>query len=173
MTDETINFNFRDWNKRFNHPIDSITSTEPTTQHEPTTEWERLLIVANSELIISKSCEILENHRKKKPQMSNQDYVLRYKIAYIVWNLSCIAKSYNIPWVYIFEDVNKIAEVFHNKLDYSIRFEQQMMTILILYFRNQNFHEKNQHLRTILFKLGHSMSADDRQEVRESLLKFA
>jgi hypothetical protein len=167
MTDDIITLDFTEWNKKITPEVQQTHVFFTSDEKETSQNWENLLAVANSEFLICKASEILENHRTKKPHIANQQYVTTFKIAYINWNFHCIAKTYNILWVHIFEDVNNMAEVFHNQLDYSIRFEQQMLTILILYFRSHEFTVKNKHLHTILFKLAHSMSADDRQEVYE------
>lgn len=175
MTDDTLNLNFEDWNKKIAPHVFTLNqSFFPVEDPKNSVKWNNLLTVANSEYLIEKNWEILKKYRKErvhKLQTSENEVVL--KMAHIISGFHYISKQHDIPWVLIFEDVNTIAETFHTKLDFSLRYEQQIMILLVFYFRDVKIQVKNEHLRTILYKLAHSLTSQERKQVSESVAKYA
>ncbi len=136
-------------------------------------KWEQLLAVTNSEFLILKSNQILENYQKQKSLQMNiniTENMLNIKIAYIISNLHCISKQYEIPWIYIYNDVHFIADFYQHKLDFTLRCEQQIVALLILYFKNnKTFPIKNEYIREIMRRLVTSIKDYDLREVFQSI----
>lgn len=174
MSEDTINLNFEDWNNKITPQIITLNqSFYPSYDQKRSVEWNNLLAVTNSEYLIEKSLEVLQKHRKERVQkihISENEEVL--KIAHIIFGFHHICKQYDIPWVLIYQDVNTLAETFHTKLDFSFRYEQQIMTLLIFYFRDINIRLKNEYLRIMLYKLAYSMTSQERNQVRSIIAKY-
>ncbi len=153
MTDDTLNLNFEDWNKKVTPQV-MLFSPLFNTEQKDTSEWENLLAVVDSEHLVVVCSETINKYRKGKVmKIQNNDNEINVKIAHIVLGIHYISKYIKMPWVLIFEDAKVIAETFHHKLDLTINYRAQMFAMLVYYLRDENIQNKNKFLQILLNKL--------------------
>ncbi len=175
MADDVINLDFQEWNKKISNEVKATPAFLPLddkhTGKYTSQKWESLLEVANSEHLLIKSHEFLTFCQKNKQDTRDPHFTMLYRSAYIIRNFSFICKNFDIPWIYIYQDVNQMAEKFYNNLDFSIRFELQMIVILLLYCRFNNL-GNNIFLREIMSRMLMVISHDDFQEIKDTIHRF-
>ncbi len=170
MTDETLNLNFEDWNKKITpdvirlSPIFANDNTPPPPSYPPNpAEWQNLLAVTNAEYLLETSSEIIKQFNKDRiTKMQTSHDEVSVKIAHIICAFNLISKNNLIPWVLIFEDSKLIAENFHSRLNMNLKYQQQIFVLLVYYFRDVNIQNKNEYLRTLLYNLATTMTSKER-----------